>query len=161
MLNMIIFALDLATKTGWAINLMPEPGSISGVQDFSLKRGESPGMRYVRIRSWLYSIKDMLTKAGKRIDIICHEQSHHRGGAATQIANGLIAQVQAFAAENNYELMPVHTASLKKFATGRGNASKEEMVNAAILKGYQPQDDNEADALHLLDYAKTELLTDK
>ena len=51
------------------------------------------------------------------------------------------------AAENEIELMTVHTATLKKFATGKGNAGKKEMIAAARARGWAPADDNMADAL--------------
>lgn len=44
---MNILALDMATKTGWATNA----GRTSGVQTFDVKRGESPGMRFLRCRA--------------------------------------------------------------------------------------------------------------
>jgi hypothetical protein len=48
---MNILALDLGTRTGWA---MAENGRTkSGVQLFDVKRGESPGMRYLRFNRWL------------------------------------------------------------------------------------------------------------
>ena len=82
---------------------------------------------------------------------------HHRGGAATACCVGLVTEIQAFAAEHNIEIMPVHTASLKKFATGSGRANKLEMIEAAKARGWDPVDDNEADACSLLDYALNEL----
>ena len=147
---MNILSLDLATKTGWASNIH---GRRSGVIDFALKRGESPGMRFLRCRAWL---NEMLKLLGK-IDIIVYEQAHHRGGAATAVCVGLITEVQAFAAEHDIELMPVHTATLKKFATGSGRADKKDMVQAAQKRGWNPQDHNEADASLLLEYGLNEL----
>lgn len=47
--------------------------------------------------------------------------------------------------------MPVGT--IKRHATGRGNANKEAMMAAIRALGHQPADDNEADALALLDFA--------
>ena len=46
---MKILALDLATLTGWASSV----GRTSGVQVFDVRRGESPGMRFLRCRAWL------------------------------------------------------------------------------------------------------------
>ena len=43
--------------------------------------------------------------------------------------------------------------TIKKHATGKGNAGKGDMIAAAILRGHDPEDDNEADALALLDWA--------
>ena len=47
--------------------------------------------------------------------------------------------------------MPVGT--IKKHATGRGNARKDAMLAAARARGHSPADDNEADALALLYWA--------
>jgi len=149
--SMKILALDLATKTGWATNAH---GKRSGTVEFPVKRGESPGMRFLRCRAWLCETLKLL---GGEIDIIVYEQAHHRGGAATSVAIGLITEVQAFAAEHGIELMNAHASTLKKFATGNGRASKTDMISAAKAKGWNPEDDNEADAAMLLEYALSEL----
>jgi Holliday junction resolvasome RuvABC endonuclease subunit len=150
-----ILALDLAIKTGWAARQDDgdsKPLYSSGVQEFALRRGESPGMRFLRFRSWLTSMSDYIN-----IDVIVYEQAHHRGGAATQLAVGLVTDTLAHAARIWADTMPVHTGTLKKFVTGSGRASKEKMVTAAKVLGWKPQDDNEADAIHLLRYAENEL----
>jgi len=140
---MNILALDLSTKTGWATKYQ------SGVQEFPLKRGDSPGMRFLNLRGWL---NQMLSILGK-IDVIVYEQAHHRGGAATQLCVGMVTHVLSFCAENNIDVTGVHTGTLKKHATGKGNASKEQMMSAGRAKGWSFLDDNECDALWLLDYA--------
>ena len=43
--------------------------------------------------------------------------------------------------------------TIKKHATGKGNAGKAAMIAAARARGFAPQDDNEADALALLAWA--------
>ncbi|MFP5382262.1 MAG: hypothetical protein ACLGG4_08355, partial [Gammaproteobacteria bacterium] len=50
-----------------------------------------------------------------------------------------------------YQGVPVGT--IKKHVTGKGNASKDEMMAAMRARGYLPTDDNEADALALLHWA--------
>ena len=141
---MNILALDLATRTGWAMNVKKR--IMSGVVVFDVQRGESPGMRFHRLNSWLRM------HVGP-VDLIIYEQAHHRGGAATMVGVGMATHVMTFAAENNIDLMTVHTGTLKKWATGKGNASKEEMIKAAQDRGHMPKDDNEADALLMLEYA--------
>lgn len=146
---MNILALDMATKTGWATNV----NRTSGVQTFDVKRGESPGMRFLRCRGWLSEMLSLLCS----IDVIVYEQAHHRGGAATACCVGLVSTVQAFAAEHGIELMAVHTGELKRWATGKGNAGKPEMIKTARQRGWSPSDDNEADAALLLEYAVNSL----
>ena len=149
---MNILALDTATKTGWATFF--DHRVSSGVQEFGLRRGESAGMRFLRFRAWL---KKMAEYAPGKIDLIVFEQAHHRGGAATQLCVGLVTDVLAFAADIEAETMPVHTGTLKKWATGKGNAGKDEMKLEARKRGYKPIDDNEADACLLLEYAMDSL----
>ena len=145
---MNILALDMAIKTGWGTFFDHKVST--GVQEFGLKRGESAGMRFLRFRAWL---KRMAEYAPGKIDLIVFEQAHHRGGAATQLCVGLVTDVLAFAADIGAETMPVHTGTLKKWATGKGNSGKKSMVLEAERRGYSPKDDNEADAALLLDYA--------
>ena len=54
---MNILSLDMATTTGWASNIH---GRRSGVIEFALKRGESPGMRFLRCRAWLNVMLQLL-----------------------------------------------------------------------------------------------------
>jgi Holliday junction resolvasome RuvABC endonuclease subunit len=50
-----------------------------------------------------------------------------------------------------YQGVPVGT--IKRHATGRGNADKEAMIAAARARGFSPADDNEADAIAILHWA--------
>ena len=47
--------------------------------------------------------------------------------------------------------MPVGT--IKKHATGKGNAGKGDVIASVTARGHAPVDDNEADALALLHWA--------
>jgi len=152
---MNILALDLATKTGWAAYHGGCGGAMnSGIQDFTLKRGESPGMKFLRFRAWLDVMQALLNP----IDVIYYEQAHHRGGAATQSAYGFVTDVLAFAAQHNIQTSAIHTGTLKKYATGKGNAKKPEIIAAAWALGWDPKDDNEADAMFIRKFAMGELL---
>lgn len=147
---MRILALDLGTRTGWAL---AENGRVeSGVQVFDVKRGESPGTRYLRFNRWL----DELAPAdatGCTLGLIAYEAPHHRGGAATEIAAGFSTRVQEFCARHGIEQAAVHSATLKKWTTGRGNAKKPDMLTAVCRRWKQVADDDEADAIAVLYYA--------
>jgi Holliday junction resolvasome RuvABC endonuclease subunit len=136
---MLILALDLATRTGWAI---VRDGRVieSGVQDFSKRRGESNGLLFLRARKWLAGFD--------RPDLVAYERAHFRGGAATEICVGLQTRAQEQAAEWGVESAPVATGTLKAWAAGSGRADKAAMISWAASKlGRQPEDDNEADAV--------------
>jgi len=143
----MILALDCATKTGWC--LWDKGGVVeSGTEDFSKQRGESNGMMFLRFRIWL--TKMLL----RDINLVIYEQAHHRGGAATEICVNLTGRVQEMCEELRIEYTTIHTATLKKWATGCGNADKGEMmVRAGIELGRRPVDDNEADAVLMAKWA--------
>ena len=142
---MRILALDQATSCGWAVTETDGTVVASGVWKLADRNrtGESRGMRYIRFRSNLRHAIE-LYKPG----MICHEQTLLRGGAATEIANGLKALILETAAELGLEVSCVHTSELKHWATGNGRAEKADMVKAAERLGNRPVAcDDEADAI--------------
>jgi len=151
-----VLALDLATKTGWALQYT-DGSIVSGVQRFALKHGDSPGMRFVRFRDWL----ETLVSTGC-VNIVIYEQPHLRGGPATTVLVGLETHLQSVCAEEfqhgTVEHTRIQSRQLKLFATGKGNASKDSML-AAARKKWPDQDiidDNQADALWALEWARSE-----
>jgi crossover junction endodeoxyribonuclease RuvC len=164
-----ILALDLGTMTGWALRV---DGRLeSGAEDFSLVRGESPGMRYVNFNNWLRTVTaPILDAAGEgRLGLLAYEQAHHRGGAATEVLSGLTTRVQEFCARFQLNHVAVHTASLKKFVTGKGNADKAMMASAIYRRGWLPAAEwarsttetrtaDELDAIGLLHYVEAKIL---
>ena len=140
-----ILAIDSGTLTGWATNTEP---ITSGVQDFSLKRGESPGMRFLMFQKWFIQMLETI-----KPDLVIYERAHHRGGAPTEVGVGLTTHLQSACTAMDVEYAAVHSKTLKKYATGKGNASKDSMMEAATEKGWTFQDNNECDAQWLLDYA--------
>jgi len=144
---MKILALDIASLTGWAHSL----GS-SGVWLLKPKKDESGGIRLIRFANKLKWLKKALG-----IDIIAYEAARH-GGRATR---GLVTHselqgvVKALSEELEYEYKGYSPTAIKKFATGNGKASKEDMIKAACkFSGRNITDDNEADAICLLEMAK-------
>lgn len=155
----MILALDMATKTGWAV-VSSKRGSKriveSGVMDFSKRRGESNGLLFLRFRRWLTDMVSGAIGPGE-ITMIAYEQARFRGGAATEICVGLQTRAQELAAEFGIESAPVATNTLKKFATGSGTAGKDLMIaRAKLILGRDPIDDNEADAVHIALWANAE-----
>jgi crossover junction endodeoxyribonuclease RuvC len=145
-------ALDTGTNTGWAIRI----GSVvhSGVQNFQhdAKR-ESPGMRFLRFSAWL---RRMVQEHA--VTTVIYEQPHQRGGAATTVGVGLVTHLMSVCADLGVEHVAVHSGTLKKHVTGKGNADKSEMIKAAAsIAGRDVTDDNEADAIHLLAYGEATL----
>lgn len=164
---MKILALDLGSKTGWATSA---GGHItSGVHEFKPTRFEGGGMRYLKFKNWLGQIQEQV---GGLYLVMFEEVRNHsnpskkRGGRsfnvdAAHAYGGFMAHLTAWCEAEKIPYQGVPVGTIKKHATGKGNASKDQMIQAMRKKGHcDLQDDNEADALAILYYAK-EVLGDK
>ncbi len=138
-----ILALDLGTTTGWALR---ENGQVSsGSVSFKPAHFDSGHSRYTRFRRWLG------TNGNCAVDEVIFEAvRRHNGTVAAHTYGGFMATLQTWCDARGlpYEGVPVGT--IKKFTTGKGNASKLAIVAAMEKRGHNPRDDNEADALALL-----------
>ena len=72
---------------------------------------------------------------------------------AAHAYGGFLATLTAWCEHHQIPYQGVPVGTIKKHATGKGNASKDEMVASIRSRGHQPADDNEADALALLHWA--------
>ncbi len=147
----VLLALDLGTKTGWALR-WPDGAIQSGTQSFAPRRFEGGGMRYVRFRAWLQQMQQMAAGSGIG-GIVFEEVRRHLGTDAAHVYGGLLATLTAWADGNQpapiaYRGIPVQ--AIKAWATGKGNAPKDAVIAAMEARGFRPQDDNEADALAML-----------
>ena len=141
-----VLCLDLGTKSGWA--LRSADGSItSGTAEFKHDRYSGGGMRFLKFKQWL---NQMLEAAGQIDAIYFEEVRRHLGVDAAHAYGGFLAHLSAWSEQHGiaYEGVPVGT--IKRHATGKGNANKAKVIQAVRLLGYYPSDDNEADALALL-----------
>lgn len=143
---MSVLALDLGTSCGFAL-LHPTGLTVSGTWNLSFdKRVESHGMRYIRFREAL----DTMKKNNGVTVIYFEEVRRHIGTTAAHVYGGLMAVMQAWCEDNGVEYQSVPVKEIKQFWTGRGNAKKDEMIAEARRRGYDPTDDNEADAIAIL-----------
>jgi Holliday junction resolvasome RuvABC endonuclease subunit len=145
---MKILALDVGTHCGWAAL---SGGSISsGCEDFTLKRGDSPGLKFLKFSQWFF---DQLNKF--RPDLVVYEQAHFRGGYATELLVAFTTRIMEFCAARGIEYAAVYSGTLKKWAVGDGRADKPTMMRKMVIHMGRPiTNEHEADALWLLFYAK-------
>lgn len=139
-------ALDLGTVTGWALR-GPDGHITSGTQSFKPARFEGGGMRYLRFRQWLTELKSTTDGIGA---IYFEEVRQHLGVDAAHAYGGFLATLTAWCEHHQIPYCGVPVSSIKKHATGKGNAGKDAVLNAMRAAGHRPADDNEADALALL-----------
>ena len=145
----VILAIDLGTLTGWALSA-DDKHITSGSECFKPQRFEGGGMRYLRFKRWLTEIK----QTADTIDAVYFEEvRRHVGVDAAHAYGGFLATLTAWCEHHQIPYQGVPVGTIKKHATGKGNASKDEMIAAIIKRGFTPSDDNEADALALLHWA--------
>lgn len=146
---MKVLGIDQASHTGFAV---VSDGKLinSGTVVF---KGHV-GKRLSEFTSWLRSMLQQ-----ELPDLVVYERPHFRGYAATLSGVGMISAINMIAYETGTQLMDVHTATLKKFATGHGKAKKSAMTAAANeetnLNLKTKENNDEADAIHLALYGST------
>lgn len=143
-----ILALDLGTNTGFAIY----SGKIkSGTKNFKATRFQSSDRRFVNFRKELEAIHKSLI-LGLRM-VYFEEVRKHIGVDAAHCYGGFKAILTTFCEDHEIPYQGVPVGTIKKHITGKGNADKLSVIKAVQALGYNPKDDNEADAIALLEYA--------
>ena len=149
-----VLALDLGTCTGWA--LQERSGRIcSGSQPFRPQRYEGGGMRFLRFQRWLTELSQSATSAEQALidQVVFEEVRRHAGVDAAHAYGGFLGLLGSFCEHHRIPYQGVPVGTIKRFITGKGNASKEQVIAAVRGLGHSPVDDNEADALALLHWA--------
>jgi crossover junction endodeoxyribonuclease RuvC len=137
-------ALDLGTRCGWAVfeDGAPVASGTWTLQSARQRRFEGGGMKWLRLRGLL----DAVPAVGH---VAVEEVRAHAGVDAAHAYGGALAVVSSWCEERSipYEAFPVGT--IKRHATGKGNAKKDAMIEAARARwpAIQIEDDNHADAL--------------
>jgi Holliday junction resolvasome RuvABC endonuclease subunit len=146
---MSVLALDLGTRTGWA-HAGADQIVTSGVTEFRNDRWQGGGMRFLRFRAWL----DEMRRLTGGFDQLVYEQvRRHAGADAAHVFGGWLAILSVWCEQNGIAYQGVPVGTIKRHATGKGNAPKDAMIAAARARGFNPTDDNEADALAILLWA--------
>lgn len=140
----LILGIDPGTKCGWALLDYKGKRVESGV--WKLQTGEHRGTRYTALHGHIY---DLL--GNYAIDtVVIEEVRRHLGTTAAHVYGGIVAVISMIANDQNIPVRMVPVGTAKKQATGKGNASKEQMVEAATKQWkFTPSRDDEADACWL------------
>ena len=137
-----VLFVDLGTTCGYAVG--NQDLHTSGEWALKPTRFESWAMRIIHFRRRL----EEAHKAFGFTHVGYEEVRAHAGVDAAHCYGALMGALQVFCEENGlaYESVPVGT--LKKFWTGKGNASKDAMIEACFERtGMTQASHNEADAI--------------
>jgi crossover junction endodeoxyribonuclease RuvC len=138
--------IDPSSKTGLAI--IDKQGNVINTQDVTTKVKADPQ----RFSDLAEKIIDELEPN----DRICIEGfSYGSKGKGVSFQYGLGWIIRHLLLERGYEYTEVPPTSVKKFATGKGNTKKDEMVLPIFRKwGFEHSSDNVRDAYVLAQMAK-------
>jgi hypothetical protein len=143
-----LLAVDLGTTTGWALKRIARP-IVSGTMTFKAGRFEGGGMPFLRFRRWLTEIES----AEGPLAVYFEEVRAHAGTIAAHVYGGFLAELTAWCEERGHPYEGVPVGVIKRFATGKGNADKQAVIDAIRARGFSPADHNEADAIAILLWA--------
>ena len=142
-----IVALDLGSVTGFAVK--SKHGISHGTMNFKVK-GKFHDSGYKKLYDWLCVMpKDL---PWHELEVVVEKPHAGRFFGAVRILFGLLAIVHLFSDEHGVKLTEVSPTSIKKFWTGKGTSSKEEMVAETQKKFPNVKDHNQSDAIALLYY---------
>lgn len=167
---MNILALDLGTKTGWAKLVKDNVSSGTWVLAKESEAREHKKLRLNRRCDPRFTkLCDILVKTGRETHfdwVVFEDVEFSKGRMQAHLWASWRAAVWAFS-HNGPKIDCLSTGRLKSFATGNGNADKDQMARALTLdpryvldsgkvrdtlRG-ELLDDNAVDALHLLQWA--------
>ena len=140
-----ILALDLGTRLGWAFR--NSDGCIHhNVENLDRPKGAGRGVKYFNFANWLDG-----PGAVNMFDLVVYEDvRRHMGTDAAHMWGGYEAILTATCVREHIPLAWLGVGEIKKHATGKGNAPKNDVIAAMVARGFKPEDDNDADALALL-----------
>ncbi len=147
-----LLALDLASKTGFALAAHPDAAPIHGSKRFS--DGAEPLGR-VLFKYWRW-LNDM--RAVHRLARVVYEApinaSGHTTEATTAILRGLVSTTALWCEMAGVPCVPGHLSSVRASFCAKGwrGDAKAAVIEACRMRGWEPVDDNAADALALLAY---------
>lgn len=143
---MTFLALDLGSDCGFAI--FKNDKFISGTKKLKTYK-EKFGARFYEFRKWLLKIIER-----HDIKAVFFERVYgHKGTEAAHCYGGFMYTLASVCLQHNIPCIGLTVQEIKKFMTEKGNATKDEMIAAAKRKGFDPETDDEADAIAIMLFA--------
>jgi Holliday junction resolvasome RuvABC endonuclease subunit len=133
---------------GWALQNLKTGEVRSGVWIFKDKRGDGAGVRFLRLQARL---DEILSSYPLRRVVYERPSGQFKNGAAEDSIKGMASHVLSWCEKNSVPCEGFAQTEIKKFATGKGNAKKDQMLAEAVKRwGDVVTDHNQADALWTL-----------
>lgn len=146
-MTLVIAGID-PSLTGTGVALIENDGESVTTVASKGKTSDSIRLREARLQSLKFRVLDLVSRVDRvAIETPAHNQTsgHHHD------RSGLWWLIVSLLYSSGIHVHEVSTTQVKKYATGRGNASKMEVMAAAIKRypQFDIANDNEADAVVL------------
>lgn len=143
-----ILALDLGSNFGLATNVGPQ----NNIWSWHFE-----GDRPTRQAALITQFQSVMRTYARDLDVVVYERPFCRGKHATRSLWGMAGIIEGLTTAAGLPVLDQVPRPIKIWACGKPNASKEDMIAAAIRMGYNPKNEHEADAACLLEYAKVKI----
>jgi Holliday junction resolvasome RuvABC endonuclease subunit len=159
---MKLLAFDLGTTYGFAAGSTTKTcpklhGSFCLASPKELRKLEHDEQVQLKLERWNARMRSIFSENNYEVVAFERVQSHS-SVYASQLYGALMGVLYAVSCEHNARVIPCAVQSVKRHATGKGNARKAKMMEFAEGKfGVKVIDDNHADALWIWDFAKQKL----
>ncbi len=140
-----VLAFDLGTHMAACWNYHTKPPLMVEVASWTLQGYNRPEKLAYLGTHVLVLMKNMWV-GGWRPDVVFYERPFARGFHATRMLWGIAGILEAWAAREELPVVDMPPGTIKAWATGKGGAKKEAMIEAAASMGYPGADEHEADA---------------
>jgi len=141
----MILAIDPGNTFGYSIK--KRTTIVSGFVCLTTGSKNHAGKKFELFRLWLDDLDSIDLK-----EIWYEDVKRHNGLHAARAYCGYVAVLGMYAYKRGIPCSGVGVGQIKKFWTGNGRADKEMMIAEAKKRGFDTDNDNQADALALLHY---------
>lgn len=141
-----ILCLDLGTQMGWVLRNADGTmgsGSINLLPDRTMRRGT----RFLNFQKFLNALP-------KVQDVYFEQVFAHKGTHAAHIYGGFMAILMAWCEQRSTKYHGISVQQIKQAVTKNCRAAKADIIEAVKKLGHEPSDDNEADAIAILQWVK-------
>lgn len=138
--------IDPSTKTGLVI--LDEQGNVIHEEEITTKEKNDP-QRFMNIADQIVE-RIRANNIGKEVKIMIEGFSYGSKGRAVSTQYGIGWIIRTSLIDNHLDYIEVTPGGLKKFATGKGNTKKDELVLPIFKRwNYEHSSDNVRDAFVL------------
>lgn len=153
---MTVIGIDPGTSCGWAVLSDDGKRIASGVWNLSPGRHEGGGMRFLRLERYMREVIGNLEHSAGLV-VAYEEVRRHMGTDAAHIYGGVVATITRICEQEGIPYRGVPVGTVKKTATGKGNADKALMMTTAVMRWESGFSSDEADALWVAETLRREV----